>query len=128
VTGPELIQRKSQLSFSSQQREREYGQAQERESARFGNEDHTEQAVGLAIGARGKVDCLRTPAIAGATTWDEPPKAVDHQWIAVRSKQLREEAIGREVENVDGPVAEVANQEVARIGAESRRRERQAPR
>jgi hypothetical protein len=63
--------------------------------------------------ARGEVNGVRVAPIA-AVAVDERPKKVILNRLAVRPAQLADESAGLAVEDVDGAVAEVADQQVAR--------------
>src|SRR5205814_2041210 len=74
----------------------------------------------------GKVDGLRVTSVAPVPR-DQPPKPVDDERIVARVPQLAEEGVGVLIEHVDPPISKVADEQIAREGAERRGRDRQSP-
>src|SRR6266567_1876861 len=107
-----------------------HGQQQDR--SRFGNRccrgrDDAKKTIRLVIGAGGEVQLVAASPV-DVVADSQSPEAVDGERAAVEGQQLPNECISEEIERVDAPVAEIANQQVARKLPKRRRRDRQAPR
>src|SRR5207248_5423951 len=97
---------------------------------RSAGRDLAEETVALAVRPGGEEQRARRPVVPALAEL-ERPETVDRQRLAACASELcavLEVAVAELGVDVDLPVAEVADEQVAGEGAKARRREREPPR